>query len=337
MNVLIIRDDKPGHYNQTDGLLLSLKEIDKNIKVQYIDIEIKSKISRSLLKFLLNNFSFFSSKNSLGYIKYFYKKFSIPKQKPDLVISTGGNTANLNAWLARVYQSKNILNGALRGLKEDLFTSITTVIDLNYKNQIILDVAPSVIQHNKLTQKAQEFLKHNQLDSRQNYYSLLIGGNGSGYAYDDTFYNNLIEFVKQISKKDNIKWLITTSRRTPIQIEKQLQTELSLYCSYFVAYNQKEEKILSSFLGLSKKIFVTEESASMISEAITALKPVYTIYQNKTKDTNYNKILYKFQNEKKIKRVKLPQKTHVDTDFNIPKEEYSSLLAQKIKKVISHE
>mgnify|MGYP000668023675 CR=1 FL=1 len=35
------------------------------------------------------------------------------------------------------YDSKNLLNGALRGLKEELFTYVTTVIDLGYKNQII--------------------------------------------------------------------------------------------------------------------------------------------------------------------------------------------------------
>jgi hypothetical protein len=31
------------------------------------------------------------------------------------------------------YNSKNLLNGALRGLKEGLFTYVTTVIDLGYK------------------------------------------------------------------------------------------------------------------------------------------------------------------------------------------------------------
>ena len=27
MNILVVKDDKPGHYNQTEGLVLILKEI----------------------------------------------------------------------------------------------------------------------------------------------------------------------------------------------------------------------------------------------------------------------------------------------------------------------
>ena len=149
-------------------------------------------------------------------MKYFYKKFSTPQIKPDLIISTGGNTSNLNAWLALAYSSKNLLNGALRGLKEELFTYVTTVIDLGYKNQIILDVAPNTITKEKLIEKSIEFSTLHNLDMNQKYCSLLIGGDGAGYKYDDKFYDDLIAFVEKVSKEKNIKWLITTSRRTPL-------------------------------------------------------------------------------------------------------------------------
>lgn len=44
MNILVIKDDKPGHYNQTEGLLLYFKEIYKDIKVEYIEVKNKIKI-----------------------------------------------------------------------------------------------------------------------------------------------------------------------------------------------------------------------------------------------------------------------------------------------------
>ena len=305
MNILIIKDDKPGHYNQTEGLLLILKNIYSNSNIEYIDVQIKSKISRKLLRFLLNKFtSFFTNTSNLKYLSVFFKKYNLPLVKPDIIISTGGNTANLNAWLSKAYTSKNILNGALRGLKEELFFCITTVIDLGYKNQLILDVAPSVINADSLKKKSEDFLKINNIDEKVIHYSLLIGGDGSGYKYDEEFYNKLIYFVKKTSKEKNIKWLITTSRRTPINIENKLEKELLDYCTYFVLFNKKEEKVLLPFFGLSKFIFVTEESASMISEAITSLKPVFTISNSsKNVNINYNKILEKFESEKKIKRV----------------------------------
>ena len=42
MNILVLKDDKPGHYNQTEGLILYLKEIFEDLEVEYIEIEIKN-------------------------------------------------------------------------------------------------------------------------------------------------------------------------------------------------------------------------------------------------------------------------------------------------------
>ena len=304
MRVLVIKDDKPGHYNQTEGLILYLKDIFENLEIEYIEIEIKSKLKRKILRILLNTFPNLFTENSIKYLPFFYKKFDTPKNKPDLIISTGGNTSNLNVWFSKIYKCKNILNGALRGLKEELFTYITTVIDLGYKNQIILDVAPSVVTKEKLRIKSKEFIDLTNLDSNQKYYTLLIGGNGAGYKYDNKFYDNLINFVKKTSKKKRIKWLNTTSRRTPLDIESKLEKELKDYYSYFVAYNKKEEKILLAFLGLCTSVFVTEESSSMISEAISSSKKVYTIGNEYSKsDKNYKNILMKFEVNKQIIRL----------------------------------
>lgn len=332
MNILIIKDDKPGHYNQSEGLLLALKNIYPNSNIEYLNIEIKNKLSRKILRFLLNKFtSFFTKSKNLRYLSQFFKKYNLPLVKPDIILSTGGNTSNFNAWLSKAYHSKNILNGALRGLNEDLFSFVTTVIDLGYKNQLILDVAPNVINQNILKEKSEEFLITNKIDENSNFYSLLIGGDGSGYKYDDKFYSDLILFVKKISKEKNIKWLITTSRRTPLEVECKLQRELLNSCAYFVSFNKKEEKVLLAFLGLSELVFVTEESASMISEAISSSKPVFTIGNDiKNKNANYSRILEKFENENKIKKISNLNEIDLNTkDFKI--ENLSKKLEEKIK------
>ena len=334
MNILVIKDDKPGHYNQTEGLLLSLKEIYPEVNVEYIDVEIQSKISRKILRVLLNSIeSFFGKRDNAKYIKYFYSVYTLPTFAPDLIISTGGNTANLNVWFSKMYQSKNILNGKLRGLKEELFNYVTTVIDLGYKNQILIDVAPNTIRQEILKESSLTFMQKNSL--YETYYTLLIGGDGAGYYYDDIFYENLIQAVINISKRDKIKWLITTSRRTPQQIEYKLKRELEGYYGYFVAYNEKPEKVLFPFFGLSKAIFVTEESSSMISEGISARKPLYTITPYEAKpDKNYREIIEKFLEKGLIKSIPISQlekyeiKNH---DFKILEDDAYIVIAERLK------
>ena len=334
MNILVLKDDKPGHYNQTEGLILYLKEIFEDLEVEYIEIEIKSKFTRKLLKILLNTFPMLFREKSIKYLSFFYKKYNIPKNKPDLIISTGGNTANLNVWFSKIYKCKNILNGALRGLREELFTHITTVIDLGYKNQIILDAAPSVITKEKLKESGIEFIKNKKLSIEDKYYTLLVGGDGAGYKYDNNFYDNLIEFVKNISIKKNIKWLITTSRRTPLDIEIQMKNKLKDYCAYFVDYNKNPEKVMSSFLSLSEKVFVTEESSSMISEAILSEKDVFTIgIVNNKSDSNYKTILDKFVKSGYIIRFKMNNEFNFELlDKKTNSYKYKNFLKDKFAK-----
>ncbi len=333
MNILVIKDKRAGHYNQTIGIAKSLKSVYKNIKVEYIDIEIKSKISRKILTYILNYTKTFSSeKDNLRYIKYFFKKVSLPKSTPDLILSTGGDTANLNAWFAKAYRAKNIFNGRLRGQKEDLYTIVTTVIPLGYKNEIVIDVAPSIISKEDMLDKSLIFRKEKGL--QKTYYTLLIGGDGAGYNYDKDFYSKLVNFTKEIALKEQILWLITTSRRTPLVFEEMIKSETKDYCDYFVAYNTNPQKVMIPFLGVGEKIFVTEDSSSMISEAIASNKPVITLFSKKTDDKNYNKILDKFEKENKIKRVSLDNQYNIDIKLNTTKKSYDRILAQKIKKAL---
>lgn len=309
MQLLAIKDNRPGHYNQTEGLILSLKEIHPHITIEYLDVQITNSLCRKILKMLLNTFpSFFEKPLSLKLAKLFYKTPITPQNTPDLIISTGGNTAGLNAWLRKIYHCKNILNGKLRGLNENHFTAVTTVIDLGYSNQIILDVAPSIITALLLQEKSHLFCKQHAIPEHNEYYTLLIGGNGAGYTYNDSFYDHIIGFVKHITHEINIKWLISTSRRTPIDVESRLHDALEAESIYFVAFHHSPEQVLTPFLGLAKRIFVTEESSSMISEAIAANKEVFTLGIDTNKaDENYRTILKKFEYEGKIKRIDIMQ------------------------------
>ncbi len=330
MNLLIIKDKRPGHYNQSIGIAESFKVFNKSVNIEFIDIEIRSKFLRKVLTWIVNNFlQFGNDMYSFKYLKLFYKEYSLPQNIPEIIISTGGDTANINVWFSRTYKTKNIFNGRLRGQKENFFNIITTLIPLGYKNELILDIAPSLISKNKIEKYAQTFKKKNSLGNR--YYTLLIGGDGAGYNYNKDFYNKLISFVKRISKKEKVKWLITTSRRTPLDVEKYLKNELSNCCDYFVDYNRNSQKVLMPFLGLGEIVFVTEDSSSMISEAVSAKKPVITLYSEKTKNKNYNLILNKFEKNRKIKRLSLNSNLDFDMDFLFPKEDYSIILANKLK------
>ena len=116
-----------------------------------------------------------------------------------------------------------------------------------------------------------------------------------------------------------------------------MRKRLEKYCAYFVAYNKKPEKILFPFLGLSKVVFVTEESSSMISEGISSQKPIYTLSPKEAHpDSNYKKILQKFLIKKRIKRIEISRfedfKVHLE-DFKTIKTDSYVEMAKKMKAI----
>ncbi len=328
LEILIISDGKIGHFNQSLGILKALKN-SCNLQYSILEIKLKNSFFKKILQIGLNlKFlrKFFKNPKNLKYINFFYNNFKLNK-RVDIIISSGKNTAFLSAWLSLAYKSKNIFSGNIRGVDSELFSAILSVIDLGLKNQIIIDVAPSDIDSETLKTQAQKL----NLNPNFTYFSLLIGGNTSEYTYQKEDILALIKNLKILKKEQNIKWLITTSRRSDEMIEQLLSENLK--DEYLIIYNQNPKKVLNAFLGLSKVIFVTEDSASMISEAICTNKPVFSLYPKKYNiNKNYNKIIDKFINLKLLKRVFIRDKFEIDENyFHINEVEMLQKLSNKLK------
>jgi len=334
MNILIIKDNRPGHFNQSEGIAMMLTEVDSNIEISRIEIEPKSKTLRRFFRIILQNFYFIfrNKKNMLSILNWFYSKYTIPTIEPDLIISTGRETCEFNVFMSLIYNSKNIFNGK-PSISSKLFTNVISVLPLGYSNQISLQIGPSMITPGSIHKEAKKFIIDKNLDEKQSYYALFIGGDTEGYTYDRNFFENLITFLTSIALKDKIKWLITSSRRTnPVYID-YLQSKVLNETAYFVAYHNVPEKTTLPFLGLAKKIFVTEDSGSMMSESIASQKPVYTIYHDKIKPNRiHQKVLKLFSEKKYIQRINVSNKIE---NLNINFIPYDKTIDLEMLKVVS--
>jgi mitochondrial fission protein ELM1 len=329
--VLLLNDGKLGHFNQTKALSYALNHI-VDTHTQTIHIKIK-KSAKYLLRGLLNSTigtRYLSNPNALKWIGFFY---DIDEEitKCDIIISSGKDTSLLNAWLGLVYGCQTIYIGNPKKLDHNLFSTVFTVLDLGFDNQIILDVAPTRSYSGNLT----EFAITYNLNPQYKYYTLLIGGDGSGYRYKEEDIEQLITFVNATA--DKVKWLVTTSRRTPEAYEGKMEKEMNTEC--FIAFHKNPQKVVAGFLELSTAVFVTEESASMVSEGVAFRKPVVTLAPKyHDADKSYQKILRKFSTEKRIHRVEISRLK----DFKIDLEGFIPLkldsceeIAKKLKDHLS--
>ena len=78
----------------------------------------------------------------------------------------------------------------------------------------------------------------------------------------------------------SIAFFVVTSRRSDPEVEKKFQSDLHNipleYSAWF--HNGAKNFNLSALFGSAKNIFVTEDSAMMISESISSGKPVTTLF-----------------------------------------------------------
>jgi len=325
--VLILSDSRAGHFNQSLAVAEAIKHFGPLEEV-YVEVKVK-KLWKYLLRILLNSRmgqKLFKDRPSLKMIQIFYEGYGWEGQ-PDIIISAGKDTSLLNAMLALMYGSRNFFIGHPKKLDHHLFTAILTVLDLGFDNQIVLDVAPTRSYGGDLT----EFAATYGLNPQYEYYTLLIGGDGSGYRFEEEDIEKLITFVNATANK--VKWLVTTSRRTPEAYEEKMQKEMQAEC--FIAFNKDPKKVVAGFLELSTAVFVTEESASMVSEGVAFGKPVVTLApEYHDADENYQKILQKFSTEKRIQRIEISTLENFEIDlegFNHPEASSVFEIALKLK------
>ena len=329
LNVLIITDKRAGHESLSNGLA---KNLEKRWRVQSYKIEsqIRAKFLKKIATFILNTIKL-NRKNIPFFIKLLYKNFSMDFDKNyDLIISTGGDTSFLNILLANYLKIPNIYCSSLRGLKNTHFSYIISIIDNHIQNEIVVDTPPIHVE-----------LQNKTLSGE--YIAILIGGATKNYSFSDDDFVEIVKNSIELAKSRGYKILLSTSRRTPIEVENRLERiceEEKEIVKESVLFNKKPKKIVNYFLSNASVVFCTEDSGSMITESIIAKKRVYTIKPKKRKLNRLYKLFMKNLTDKgyiysteieEIKNLSLKE------DFSFIKSKDTEKIINKIEKIITRE
>lgn len=287
--IWMLSDGLPGHFNQSIGLSKAIQSRFEHDLIR-IDIRLKSKVFRSLMRFITNYLPWLIGRRLFT---LFYQHNEMPLKNPSLIISAGGNTLFANIALSKVLKVNNIYSGTLKGYKSHLISKVFTVVAIKgITNNVVLDLPPANISAISGTHD-------------QPFYTLLVGGDGAGYTFSEIDWQQLVIAISEIAQRNNIKWKITTSRRTGETVEKQLRQMLNTdLVDEVVWFSSNPQKVVKRFLAEGQVIFCTEDSLTMISEAIYAHKPVVTLQPQLMKpEENDYQALEKYQQRQFIIRT----------------------------------
>ena len=299
--ILIISDGIPGHFNQSKGVALMICETSE-CAITTHEISWRFYLLRSACTIIAKPLLRFSNKSIARGILWMYSPINI--QGYDLVIAAGGNTMPVSAAIKLAYSIPVIQLGSPRGLHSSMFNALVTVEKyFNHPSNIIAAISPNLYSPAVCSAAAH---KANLSD----HILFLIGGEGIGYSYTHNEWESMLTSIQALHYKIKLPISIVTSRRTSPEVEDLFQSRLKNILGDYSAWFHHGDKNfnLSALLGSATNIFVTEDSAMMISESISSGKPVTTLYPLNIKSPlRYENHISKYADLGLIKRSPLAE------------------------------
>lgn len=263
--ILIISDSKPGHLNQSIAYA-KLKDLDYDI----LELSNISKFKK-LLSYVLDFFHIYINLFDINTNKQ-YKA----------IVSTGSNTYYANKYLSKKLNIQSIAIMLPKGFRYSDFDYIIAQEHDNppkLNNVIIVPVNLSINEPKSYIQKAENY-KH---------LGLIIGGDNKIFKISKEQIKNEID--KIFKHFPNHKKLVTTSRRTPKDIEKLCE---SYAFDYKLIYSQNPNiNPIPDFIDICDELYITSDSTSMISEAAANSDANINIIMlnSEIQNTKYHKLI----------------------------------------------
>ncbi len=284
MKVVILSDNRPGHYKQSLGIVQKLPEC----QTEWVEIHFRRKWRDNLLRVFMCIFGGMSLSTSL--IQTLLQWSLVPEtykalarlQTADLILSTGSSVAAINLLLGRTLGAKTITCRRPSPIGVRYFDlAILPMLSWHSavgKSNICKTVGvPNPISPDVLNAERERLKRQLNLSDCQRI-GILLGGADRHETITTTDATKLSEICEAVAAEMNVQILVTTSRRTPVDVVERLSSTLADtdWCPLFILPDapSKIADPYQAILALSDLLIVTADSFSMVCEAASSGRPV---------------------------------------------------------------
>ncbi|MCY3743855.1 MAG: ELM1/GtrOC1 family putative glycosyltransferase [Candidatus Poribacteria bacterium] len=287
MKVVILSDNKPGHYKQSLGIVEKLSESE----TEWLTVEFRRKWRDNLLRVFMCIFGGTPLPISLIHTLL---RWSLTAEtynaltafRPaDIILSTGSSVAAVNLLLGRLLGAKTVTCRRPSPLGVRNFDlAILPMFSWHGKrdkDNVCKTVGvPNPISPDTLNSEQKRLIQKLNLPDCPRI-GLLIGGADRHETITSTDAEQLSEICQTVAIEMNAQILVTTSRRTPTEVTAHLASTLkhSAWCPLFIEPDTPSELAdpYQAILALSDLLIVTADSFTMVCEAASSGHPVIVL------------------------------------------------------------
>lgn len=274
--VWIISEGSPGHVSQSEGLVAALaRRTPIELHVVQTQPEFGG-LTRDLVRRWMgrngNPLSDRFLKRRLG--------CEPPASRPNLIVASGGKSVFAARSLAVRHGAPLVFLGERKPYPSRWFHTVFTPSPFETE---LYDVPVEMVPTG-ITPATVEAAANAWADRPQGrLWAMLIGGSSVSHPYTADDWRTLGAQMNRLAQKHSIRWLVSTSRRTGKEAETALRRAIDPRAiARAVWWAEKPEKLMAPILGSASWVFVTQDSVTMVTEAIASGRPVVVTMPEKT-------------------------------------------------------
>ncbi|MFA5081543.1 MAG: ELM1/GtrOC1 family putative glycosyltransferase [Hydrogenophilaceae bacterium] len=280
--ILVIDEGSPGHLTQSRGLARALAaRLDAEVEVYAVRLALRG-IFRPLLKVV-------TGMARQGLPDWLLRlAYRMPESSPglcaDVIVTSGGRGLYFATSLARRLGCALVYCGDPAPLPASWCDVILSPAPISGHARVVTtELLVTEISPDRVAGRGADYRDPGTACLG----ALLIGGDSRSHRYGEADWDALIRGVNQLGER-GWRWLLSTSRRTPPAVEKRLRAGIDArYIVKAVWWHMLPERVMLDYLGAADVVLVTQDSLSMLSEAIAAGKPAVALVPADTRPSAF--------------------------------------------------
>ena len=295
MKILIISDGRPGHYNQSLGIVSHIKDVGFYL----IEVKFRSKWRDNLLRVLMRLLGWMPMPEGLiiRLLNMALSKESADEiltcEDYDIILSTGSSVAPINLLMGKLIDAYTVICTRPSPLGIAYFDLVILPQHhwprINRQNICKTLGVPNLITPEYIEQRKKQLrltegvrLQSKVVLSDKSRIGVLLGGEDRYFTITQATAGKLLDTLLKVCDEIDGQLAFTTSRRTPQVVEELIHSRLDAHNRCVLlelasgTYPRSRGKIASasdtvaSIFAISDVVIVTEDSFSMVCEAASS-------------------------------------------------------------------
>jgi mitochondrial fission protein ELM1 len=288
LNVLLLKEKKPGHAHQVEGVARILSGV-RPCNLVRVEVRPSWWADARIRSWFLRLVRVREKASVRALIRTLYDIDLDALPPADLVIASGRPATGLGILLRQYFGARMIYSGYASGPRRNEI-DLQLVNAPGHGDGRIVEVTPlpGLIDANQF--RAPKKIATRE-DLRGAQAALMIGGDSHPHRYVDREWERIADFVRDTHDRLGIAWRVSTSRRSPRYVADLMTgLEANGAVAEFIDYQLSGPSSGNDLFG-ADVLVVTEDSLSMLSEAMAAGRPVVSLKPARVRENDDTEIV----------------------------------------------